>query len=912
MEPKPVKLFVKMMNSEDPTIEIHADSNDSIKSIHEKILVAARIPVTEQKLFHNGKQLDQCLHTLEDCSIENEASLELKVELRWNDSDESSALLQKIHKMSSNFCRMCQGESVSEDQDVSDHDYKTYLEAFMLSKEEDLEILSLYSVPATMIMLYNSPTEGNKYYADFLIRFSMDLILMSADDFLGDEKASLVLEFCNLLREVSAEDPVYQSCRTTLRKLLEIGNYEIHFNYGLRTMLEIVEFFNESFVALLNGLSQTFYPGAHVQLLKIQFRDFQTFSRVLCKAIVDLAEADEDDDVDIEDDETDEDDEDDEHKVDNYENDETDEDDDDVDNEDDEHKVDNEDYKHTKIFIVLVSTAAIKVGFKDLLKKMEDHISRLPVVLQVLKYTDALKFNDAMRSISFLYLAILNELNSMSQLEEVTKDVVRQMIPDEKLHDEELYNPLIRWSKNLDVKLYKKFKKKDLTDPQVLQDWLCKLCQILLKPQNLLFLACPNDPTKLYPNPELEPHPLHWDCFENCGKAIALALVHEVHVGVALHRVFLLQLAGKYISVEDVRDADPSFYNNKANKEPFPDDDQIQNEFIKSISEQIRFFKNGFDSVFGKSIFQQLSDNGIEPDDLNLVLKGSIELEFNSDENLDDKQNDPLMPQDDESDPLTYRYFVNLQNLNIPEWKKGKRLGEGKFGKVFEGYAPGGFFFAIKEIKIEPEANIEQIYDEIRLLCQLRHPNIVKYYSMEKRERNLYIFLELVTTGSLQRVHENFKLEDSQVSHYTKQILQGLKYLHERNVAHRDIKCANILVNEKGRIKIADFGLAKVMELNTLMKSSYCGTRGWMAPEVAKSGNQYGFKADIWSLGCTVLEMLTRKPPHVMESGKLLDLPDLPSEHSRDFIMKCLKVNPDDRPSAAELLQHPFVKGFGL
>lgn len=169
---------------------------------------------------------------------------------------------------------------------------------------------------------------------------------------------------------------------------------------------------------------------------------------------------------------------------------------------------------------------------------------------------------------------------------------------------------------------------------------------------------------------------------------------------------------------------------------------------------------------------------------------------------------------------------VNLQNLNIPKWQKGKRLGEGKFGKVFEGYAPGGFFFAIKEIKIEPEVNIEQIYDEIRLLCQLRHPNIVKYYGMEKRERNLYIFLELVTTGSLQRVYENFKLEDSQVSHYTKQILEGLKYLHERNVAHRDIKCANILVNEKGRIKIADFGLAKVMELNTLMKSSYCGTRG--------------------------------------------------------------------------------------
>ncbi|XP_043816648.1 E3 ubiquitin-protein ligase UPL5-like [Manihot esculenta] len=771
---KPVKLSVKRMNSEDPTIEIHAESNDSIKSIHEKILVAARIPVTEQKLFHNGKQLDQCLHTLEDCLIENEAWLELKVELRWDDSDESSALLQKIHKMSSNFCRMCQGESVSEDQDVSDHDYKNILEEFRLP-EEGLEILNLYSVPATMVMLYKSPIEGNKYYADFLIRFSMNHLLMSADKLLGDEKALLVLEFCNLLREVSNKDPLYLSCRTTLRKLLEIGKDEIHLNNGLLTMHEILVFFKESLGALLHGLRETTYPTAHVQSLKIQFRDFRTFSRALCQAIVGQAGAAEDGEVDNVDDETDED-----GEVDN-DDDETDE-DDEVNNEDDERKVDNEDDKRTKK-IVRASNRAIKFGFREVLKRMEAHLSRLLLIVQVSTYTDALVFNDAMRSISFLYGAILKELNSMSQLVKGGRDefglvleghkcslqlmiknftrkddyiwllehsavpdsesmihlLMMKMIPEEKLYDAELYYPLIRWSRYLDVKLYKKFKKKDLTDSQVLQDWLCKLCQILFKPQNRLFLACPNDPTKFYPNPELEPEPFHWDCFEICGKAIALALMHEVHVGVALHRVFLLQLAGKDISVEDVRDADPSFYNNEAYKEPFHDDDQIQNEFIKSIAEKIRFFKKGFDSVFEKSIFQQLSDNGIEPEDLNLVLKGSIELEFNSDENLEDKQNDALMPQDNESDPLTYRYLkFNLQKLNIPKWQKGKRLGEGKFGKVFEGYAPGGFFFAIKEIKIEPE---------------LRHPNIVKYYGMEERERDLYIFLELVTTGSLQRVY---------------------------------------------------------------------------------------------------------------------------------------------------------------
>ncbi|KAG8645981.1 hypothetical protein MANES_10G109546v8 [Manihot esculenta] len=899
MEPKPVKLFVKVMNSEDPTIEIHADSNDSIKSIHEKILVAARIPVTEQKLFHNGKQLDQCLHTLEDCSIENEASLELKVELRWDDSDESSALLQKIHKMSSNCCRMCQVESVSEDQDVSEHDYKTILEAFMLPKEKDLEILNLYSVPATMVMLYNSPIEGN---------------------------------------------------------------YEIHLNNGLRTMLEILDFFKESLVALLHGLGQAFYPSAHIQSLKIQFRDFRTFSRALCQAIHGQAETDEDGEVDNEDDETDEDDE--------------------VNNEDDERKVDNEDDKRTKM-IVRVSTRAIKIGFIEVLKKMEVHLSRLPLIVQGLKYTDALVFNDAMRSISFLYLAILKELNSMSQLVKGGKDKFRQvleghknslplmiknvtrkddydwlleynaditrkdyhgwllehndvldsasrmhllmmkMIPEKKLHDPLLYKPLIRWSKYMDEKLYEQFRKKNLTDSQVLQDCLCKLCQILFKPQNLLLLACPNDPTKFYPNPELKRQPLHLDSFKISGIVIALALMHEVHIGIAFHHLFLLLLAGNDISMEDIREACPSFCNKKA-KEPSHDDNLIRKEFIQSVSEQINFFKQGFHSVFGESINQLLSYRGIELEDLNQVLQGNLNLKFNfgKKRKYEDNESDPLTSQNNESDPLMYQFFkVNRQRVSITEWQEGKFLGKGGFGEVYEGYAPGGFFFAIKEIKIENEGMIEEINHEIDLLYQLRHPNIVSYYGTERRGSKVYIFLELVRPGSLKQIYKKgFKLEDSQVSHYTKQILEGLNYLHGLGVAHRDIKCENILVNYKGRVKITDFGLAKVPELNAFMKSC-CGTIPWMAPEVIKRDTEYGFKADIWSLGCTVLEMLTGESPYSdlncgsktlkdkIVGGKLPTVPDSLSELSRDFIMKCLQVNPDHRPTAAELLQDPFVKG---
>ncbi|KAI7979238.1 Mitogen-activated protein kinase kinase kinase 1 [Camellia lanceoleosa] len=132
---------------------------------------------------------------------------------------------------------------------------------------------------------------------------------------------------------------------------------------------------------------------------------------------------------------------------------------------------------------------------------------------------------------------------------------------------------------------------------------------------------------------------------------------------------------------------------------------------------------------------------------------------------------------------------------------------------------------------------------------------------MYKDESNLYIFLELVTKGTLLSLYQKYILQDSVVSSYTRQILHGLKYLHERNVVHRDIKCANILVHANGSAKLADFGLTKVTKLNDI--KSFKGTLYWMAPEVVKLNDQeYGLPADIWSLGCTVLEMLTRQIPY--------------------------------------------------
>ncbi|RZB63114.1 mitogen-activated protein kinase kinase kinase 1-like [Glycine soja] len=268
--------------------------------------------------------------------------------------------------------------------------------------------------------------------------------------------------------------------------------------------------------------------------------------------------------------------------------------------------------------------------------------------------------------------------------------------------------------------------------------------------------------------------------------------------------------------------------------------------------------------------------------------------------------------------------LVDVHNLspNGSGWQKGDFLGNGSFGTVYEGFTDDGSFFAVKEVSLlddrsQGKQSIFQLQQEISLLSQLRHDNIVRYLGTEQDNYKLYIFLELVTKGSLRSLYHKYRLTDSQASAYTRQILSGLKYLHDRNVIHRDIKCANILVDANGSVKLADFGLAKATKSNDV--KSIGGSPYWMAPEVVKLRKHgYGLAADIWSLGCTVLEMLTCQPPYShlgkMEALSLIGkghpppLPESLSTDARDFILKCLQVNPNKRPTAAQLLDHPFLK----
>ncbi|CAK9327736.1 unnamed protein product [Citrullus colocynthis] len=245
----------------------------------------------------------------------------------------------------------------------------------------------------------------------------------------------------------------------------------------------------------------------------------------------------------------------------------------------------------------------------------------------------------------------------------------------------------------------------------------------------------------------------------------------------------------------------------------------------------------------------------------------------------------------------------------ITSWVVGRLLGRGSFGSVYEAISEDGTFFALKEVSLleddsQGRQSIDQLQQEIALLSEFEHENIVQYYGTHSDGSKLYIFLELVSQGSLMSLYQRTILMDSIVSAYTRQILSGLKYLHERNVVHRDIKCANILVDKNGSVKLADFGLAKATKLNDV--KSCKGTAYWMAPEVVNGkGQGYGLPADIWSLGCTVLEMLTRKLPYSeLEShmqalfrigkGKPPAVPESLPKDAQDFIRQCLQARQKD------------------
>lgn len=208
----------------------------------------------------------------------------------------------------------------------------------------------------------------------------------------------------------------------------------------------------------------------------------------------------------------------------------------------------------------------------------------------------------------------------------------------------------------------------------------------------------------------------------------------------------------------------------------------------------------------------------------------------------------------------------SLKWIQEKQWIVGESLGKGSFGMVYQCMNEMGNLYAIKCIQINPECrnSMDDLMHEIKLMRNLDHPNIVKYIgaSIDETIGQLYIVQEWASGGSIAQLLKRYgPFSESVVRNYTRQILHGLSYLHSHGIVHRDIKCSNILVDETGALKLADFGASIQVDLNgTVAMDNIKGTPFFMAPEVMFQ-NRYGRKGDIWAVGCTMIQMLTGEAP---------------------------------------------------
>jgi len=270
---------------------------------------------------------------------------------------------------------------------------------------------------------------------------------------------------------------------------------------------------------------------------------------------------------------------------------------------------------------------------------------------------------------------------------------------------------------------------------------------------------------------------------------------------------------------------------------------------------------------------------------------------------------------------------------------RGELIGKGTYANIYLALnATTGEMIAAKQVEI-PKADADRgdiqqanivaaLKIEIETLKNLDHPNIVQYLGFEQTSDFLSMFLEYVPGGSIAGcLRKHGKFDDQITRSFTGQILDGLEYLHGNGIIHRDLKTDNILVDPSGICKISGFGTTKqTADINENgAHTAMQGSVFWMAPEVvqvARKNEQHGYngKVDIWNLGCVVLEMWTGRRPwqDVDTIGVIFEMitkqtvPPVPdgvwlTPDADDFKQKCFAARPDERPSATELLQHPYL-----
>ncbi|KAJ3098775.1 Cell cycle serine/threonine-protein kinase cdc5/MSD2 [Phlyctochytrium planicorne] len=257
----------------------------------------------------------------------------------------------------------------------------------------------------------------------------------------------------------------------------------------------------------------------------------------------------------------------------------------------------------------------------------------------------------------------------------------------------------------------------------------------------------------------------------------------------------------------------------------------------------------------------------------------------------------------------------------------GGLLGEGGFARCYEVTDSTEQRFAAKVIRKSSLTNQKQkhkLFAEIKIHQMMSHPSIVKFYTVFEDDLNVYMLLELCENKTLvEMLKARRRLREEEVRFFMWHLLDAVRYMHDNRVIHRDLKLGNLFLTSHSRLKVGDFGLAAILRHDGERKNTICGTPNYIAPEVLFDKNGHSYEVDMWSLGVIMYTLLIGRPPFQTDDVKAIyrnirnnkyDFPskiDISSE-ARDVINSLLTSQPENRPSVAEVLAHPFFSKFRI